>query len=165
MATRRTLLKQSAALGIAGVLPVSTGQAAPSRTSVPPASARRGHRLAAQLAGTMDVTWLNRTYPREEYIRDGEWEELAGDLFDCVVVHSDDDRPETVTVDGRTWTADITCGEDRLILDVTGKMTSAAGIIMGTVLCETAALGDIKADQVEAHRKRQRERAIRYMPA
>ncbi len=129
------------------------------------ASAHRGHKLAAYLAGTMDVTWLNRTYPREEYIRDGEGEELAGELFDCVVVHSDDDRPETVTVDGRTWTAHITFGEDRMILDVTGKMTAAGGLIVGTFMYETADRTAMNGDQVEAHLKRQRERPVRYMPA
>ncbi len=129
------------------------------------ASAHRGHKLAAHLAGTMDVTWLNRTYPREEYIRDGEWEELAGELFDCVVVHSDDDRPETVTIDGRTWTANITFGEDRVVLDVTGKMTAPAGLIVGSVLVETTDRTAMAGTQVEAHLKRQRERSPRYMPA
>ncbi len=129
------------------------------------ASAHRGRKLAAYLAGTMDVTWLNRTYPREEYIRDDQWEELAGGLFDCVVVHSDEDRPETVTVDGRTWTAHITFGEDRVILDVTGKMTAAAGLIVGAFLHETTDRTALDGTQVEAHLKRQREQAVRYMPA
>ena len=76
----------------------------------------------SSLVGEMETSWLNRTYPREEYIRDGEWEELTDDVFDCVVVYSDTDRPETVTIDGRTWTADITFGENRVILEVTGKI-------------------------------------------
>jgi hypothetical protein len=129
------------------------------------AAAHRGHKLAAHLAGWMDTTWLNRTYAREEYIQDDQWKELAGGLFDCVVVHSDEDRPETVTVDGRTWTAHITFGEDRMILDVTGKMTAAAGLIVGAFLCETTDRTAMDGAQIEAHLKRQREQAVRYMPA
>ncbi len=114
----------------------------------------------------METSWLNRTYPREEYIRAGEWEELADDLFDAVVVYSDTDRPEPVTVDGRTWTADITTASNRVILDVTGKMTAAAGYVMGAVMHEAwDRSSKMKEEQIEAHFKRQRAKPVRYAPA
>jgi len=82
-----------------------------------------------------------------------------------VVVHSDNDRPETVTVDGRTWTAHITFGEDRMVLDVTGRMTAAAGLIVGSFLYETTDRTAMDGGRVGAHLKRRREQAVRYMPA
>jgi hypothetical protein len=120
----------------------------------------------SSLVGEMETSWLNRTYPREEYIRDGEWEELTDDVFDCVVVYSDTDRPETVTVNGRTWTADITFGENRVILDVTGKIGAAAGLITGSFMSETwDRSSKMKEGKIEAHLKRQRQQPVRYAPA
>jgi hypothetical protein len=120
----------------------------------------------SSLVGEMETSWLNRTYPREEYIRDGEWEELAGDVFEAVVVYSDTDRPETVTIDGRTWAADITFGDDRVILDVTGRMGAAAGCVMGAVMHETwDRSSKMKEGQIEAFRKRQLAKPVRYAPA
>lgn len=127
--------------------------------------AQRGHRLMSSLVGAMETSWLNRTYAGEEYIRAGEWEDLAGDLYDCVVVYSDDDRPETATVDGRAWTADITFGKDRVILDVSGKMTAAAGVIMGAMMSETWDRDwKMTEEQIEAFRKEHREQSVRYAP-
>ncbi len=135
-------------------------------TTPPLSPAQRGHRLMSSLVGEMETSWLNRTYPREEYIRDGEWEELTDDVFDCVVVYSDTDRPETVTIDGRTWTADITFGENRVILEVTGKIGAAAGCVMGSFMSETwDRSSKMKEGQIEAHLKRQRQQPVRYGPA
>ncbi len=135
-------------------------------TTPPLSPAQRGHRLMSSLVGEMETSWLNRTYPREEYIRDGEWEELAGDVFEAVVVYSDTDRPETVTIDGRTWMANITFGDDRVILEVTGKMGAAAGLITGSFMSETwDRSSKMKEGQIEAFRKRQLAKPVRYAPA
>jgi len=50
-------------------------------------------------------------------------------------------------------------------LDVTGKMMALGGFIMGSVMHETIdPTLKIKEDQIEAHRKRQREQLIQYVP-
>lgn len=88
--------------------------------------------------GIWEATGLSRIYRRQEYIRDGEWEELASPLYRSVMINSEDAQPDRVTVDGRAWTTDIRFGVDRVTWDVTGKLRGGVcGTITATSISET----------------------------